>query len=177
VVVRHALDSSWLRTLLRCVALFALLLTSACATQPVVRLHHANLLGASPMGLRFDVVLEVENRNPFDVEVRSVRGNPSIAGTRGLGPMALEPRQWLPAGRAVLIAVPISVPWPVAASVALEALSRGEVSYRFVGVADVTATRALRVEWNQYPIDIEGELPASFFASAGGGGLQFGVGR
>ena len=158
-------------------SLVASLALVGCVTEPAVRLNHANLVGATPAGVRFDLVLEVENRNAFDVEVRSVQGQPIVAGSNGIAPIAIEPRQWLRAGTETLVPVVVTVPWPVATSIAAQALTEGEIGYRFVGYADVTATQTFQIRKDRYPIDIEGELPAVFWVRTAGGRLQLGVGR
>lgn len=150
-------------------AVAALAVGTGCS--PVVSLHHTEVRGVSTSGVAIVAVMEVENENGFDVEVRDVRADVTIAGRYRLDPIDLQPHKWIPADGKVKIAVPVTVPWTVVPGLLAETMGASHVSYRVRGTASVTASRALRVKRNHYPIDQEGEIPRNTLARGGGGGL------
>src|SRR4051812_23683392 len=89
----------------------ALALASGCVTKPVVTLHHAEVRAASLEGLALDVVLKIDNPNPYDVEVRSVHAEVTIAGRYALAPIDVQPKQWLGSNSTTMVSVPVAVPW------------------------------------------------------------------
>ena len=70
---------------------------SACVSQPVVALDHAEIRGGSFAGVTLVVMLRVNNKNAFDVQVRNVRGQASLGNRWLLPPIDYSPNVWLPA--------------------------------------------------------------------------------
>jgi hypothetical protein len=64
---------------------------------------------------------------------------------------------WLAAGKVTEVRVPVSVPVDFAVRLTHEALG-GTVPYHVVGKADVTATRSLKIEKDDYSVDEKGEI-------------------
>lgn len=159
---------SFVRRLLLAACAAAALATATGCT-PVVSLHHTEVRGLSSSGLALVAVMEVENENAFDVEVRGVRADVTIAGRYRLEPIDVQPHKWIPADGKVKVAVPVTVPWSIVPGLLAETVSASHVPYRVHGTADVTASRSLRVKRSHYPIDQEGEIPRSSFARGGGG--------
>ena len=64
---------------------------------------------------------------------------------------------WLPADRTTQVRVPTAVPVDLALRISREAYT-GSVPYHVVGKADVTATRSLKIESDDYSVDEKGAL-------------------
>lgn len=148
---------------------------AGCVSKPVISLHHAEVRDASLGGIGLEVVLKVDNPNTYDVEVRSVHAQVTIAGKYALEPIDVTPNQWLGSNSTTLVRVPLSIPWTMLPVLVTETLGSSEVKYHVTGTADVTAVRALKIEKNDYPIDEDGTLPRQVFVSASPGGIQIGV--
>src|SRR5262245_27305373 len=80
---------------------------------PAMSVHHAEVRGASLLGVNLVIFLQVRNENPYDVQVRAVRCNVTMGRGAVLGPIDFAPNVWLPSGQTTLVAVPVSVPWTV----------------------------------------------------------------
>ncbi len=148
---------------------------AGCVSKPVVSLHHAEVRGASLTGVGLEVFLKIDNPNAYDVEVRNVHAQVTIAGKYALAPIDVTPNAWLGSNSTTLVSVPLAIPWTLLPVLIAETLGSPEVKYHVTGTADVTAVRALKIEKNDYPIDEDGTLPRSVFVSASPGGIQFGV--
>ena len=143
---------------------------AALGCVPTVELKSAALRGPQPAGVQFDAMLAVHNPNTFDIEVRAVRANVRIENVRGYVPVYTEPRVWIPAGRTMIVAVPVTIPWAMVPQIAAATVTQTKVPFNVIGNADVTATRAFRIERDMYEFDEEGELPRAMFLQVGGGG-------
>ena len=64
---------------------------------------------------------------------------------------------WLPASQTTQVRVPVAVPVDLALRITHGAIS-GTVPYHVVGKADVTATKSLKIEKDDYSVDEKGEL-------------------
>ncbi len=147
-----------------------------CVSKPVISIHHAEVRAASLSGIGLAVFLKVENSNAYDVKVRTVHAQVTIAGKYTLDPIDLAPDQWLGSNSSTLVQVPLQIPWTLIPALISETLGSPEVKYHVTGTADVTAVRALMIEKNNYPIDEDGVLPRQVFVDASpAGGIQFGV--
>ena len=151
----------------------SLALASGCVSKPVIALHHADLKEVSIQGLDLKVVIQISNPNAYDVEVRNVHAQVTIAGKFRLDPIDVQPNKWLPAGETTLVTVPVSIPWTMVPGLVAETLGTPEVKYRVTGVADVTATRAFGIEKNNYPLDEEASLPRQVFVDLSSGSIRF----
>jgi LEA14-like dessication related protein len=164
------------RALAVALAACALAPISGCVSKPVVTLHHAEVKAASLTGIGLVVFLKVENSNAYDVKVRTVHAQVTIAGKYALDPIDIAPDQWLGSNSSTLVSVPLQIPWTLIPALIGETLGSPEVKYHVTGTADVTAVRALMIEKNDYPIDEDGVLPRQVFVDASpGGGIHFGV--
>ena len=112
--------------------------------QRAVQLRSATLRGASPAGLQFDAVLSIENPNVFDVQVRAVRANARMGKVGGYIPVNATPNTWIPAGKKMLVPVPIVVPWSMLPSIVAAHRHTAEGRVHRLGYADITATRCVR---------------------------------
>jgi hypothetical protein len=129
-----------------------------CVSKPVLEVHSAWLRSATPDGVGLDLYLKVNNENVFDVQVRDVRAQVTIAERFRLPDLRFSPNQWLAAGRSTLVRVPMTVPWPMIPQLLAVTVGSDKIDYRVRGAADVTAVRALGIERNDYPVDEEGSL-------------------
>jgi hypothetical protein len=153
---------------------------SGCAKKPTMKVNHAEMqgvqLGFPPsLSVQMTVVIDVYNPNGYDVAVRGMRGTVSFFD-RYTMPIDFRPGGegiWLAADRTTQVRVPATVPVDLALRVTQEAMN-GTVPYRVVGTADVTATRTLKVEKDDYTIDERGEISRQVIqASIGAIGLPF----
>jgi hypothetical protein len=135
------------------------LVPAGCVQQPAITIHHAEVRGVSPMGVSLAIFLQVRNDNAYDVQVRSVRCNVTFGRSATLGPIDFSPNQWLPANQATLIQVPVSLPWTLVPALASESSGAYAIPYHITGVADVTASRTLGIDRNNYPINEGGFIP------------------
>lgn len=158
----------------RAVLASALLLsTAACVSEPRVRLHSAGFQGASLNGAVLDVVIEVQNPNRFDIQIRDVTAETTFANRYALPPIVLHPNQWLPAGKATLVHVPTTLPWLMIPAILAETLLSPVVRYVVRGSANVTATRTFGIEEDNVPIDLKGEMPRQIMVNLGTGQVSF----
>jgi len=135
-----------------------------CASKPTMKVHHAEVTGVRfgfppSVALQMTVVLDVYNPNSYDVAVRAVRGTVTFHNRYTL-PVDFRPGGegvWLPAKTTTQVRVPTTVPVDLAMTLTREAFT-GTVPYRFIGKADVTATRSLKIEKDDYSVDEKGEI-------------------
>lgn len=147
-------------------ALLSLVLagTNGCASKPTMKVNHAEMQGVQlafppSLVLQMTVVLDVHNPNSYDVAVRGMRGTVSFFD-RYTMPIDFRPPGdgvWLPADQTTQVRVPTTVPMDLALRITQEAMT-GKVPYHVVGKADVTASRSLKVEKDDYSVDEKGEI-------------------
>lgn len=154
-------------------ALALLLTTVACVQTPSVRLHQASFQGASLTGATLDVVIEIHNPNSFDIQVRDVTAETTFASRYTLPAITLHPNQWLPAGQSTQVHVPTTLPWLMIPGILAETILSPKVTYRVRGSANVTATRTFGIEEDNYPIDLQGEMPRQIMVNLGSGQVSF----
>jgi hypothetical protein len=65
---------------------------------------------------------------------------------------------WLPASQTTTVRFPVSVPVDIALRITKGAIA-GNVPYRVTGKADVTATKSLKLEKDDYSVDEKGVIP------------------
>lgn len=148
-------------------ALTALALGSfGCVSRPVISVDHAEVRGASLSGVGIVVFLEIDNPNSYDVQIRNVRADVTVAGTYRLTPIEASPNKWLPAKQTTMVSVPAWIPWTLVPALLAESQGTGEISYQVKGTADVTAVRALGIDQDNYPIDEKGTIPRQMIADA-----------
>jgi hypothetical protein len=134
-----------------------------CAKKPSMHLNHAEVSGvqvAFPPSLAvvMTVVVDVYNPNSYDVAIRRVHGTLTMAD-KYVMPMDWAPPGdgvWLTADGITQVRVPITIPVDIALRIRNETFTAPSVPYRFVGRADVTATRTLKIEKDDYSVDERG---------------------
>lgn len=137
---------------------------TGCAKKPTMTVHHAEMAGVQigfppSFAVQMTVVMDVHNPNGYDVAIRAMRGTVTFQD-RYMLPIdfrASGEGVWLPADQTTQVRVPTSVPVPLALQLMREALT-GVVPYRVVGKADVTATRSLKIESDDYSVDERGQI-------------------
>jgi hypothetical protein len=131
-----------------------------------MHLNHAEISGVQlatlppTIDVVMTIVLDVYNPNGYDVAVRAVRGQTMMAERY---PLAVDYRApgdglWLPAHQTTQIRVPLSVPLALAFQLVQQAMASPVIPYRFQGKADVTATRSLQLEKDNYGVDESGTV-------------------
>lgn len=147
------------------IAACVLSLGVGCAKKPTMTLHHAEIRGVQvafppSVGVELAAVIDVFNPNGYDVAVRAMRGTVTFNDRYTL-PIDFRPigeGVWLNADATTRISVPVSVPVDVALRLVQEAYTNPTVPFRIVGHADVTATRSLKIEKDDYSVDERGVL-------------------
>lgn len=137
-----------------------------CVTTPTLALHHAEVSGFGMAGVNVNVVVQVNNKNSFDVMVRNLNANVTIADKYPLYPIAFNPNQWLGSKSSSLMAVPVTIPWPMLPGLLAETLGSDNIAFHIKGTADVTATRLLAVERNDEKIDQDGKISRAMIVAA-----------
>ena len=136
-----------------------LVVVTGCVHKPTMELHHAEIRSAGPAGIGMQVFLRVNNDNSFDVQVRNVRVQTTMAGRWTLPAMSYSPNQWLPADCTTIVSAPVIIPWGLVGPLLAETAASPTIKYRVRGEADVTAIRSVGIRSNNYPVDEEGEIP------------------
>ena len=129
-----------------------------------MKVNHAELAGVQlgfppSLMVQMTVVLDVTNPNSYDVAVRAMRGTVIYNG-RYTQPINWAPGGegvWLAAGRTTQVRVPVAMPVDLAMTLMREAMT-GVVKYHVKGKADVTATRTLAIEKDDYEVDEDGSF-------------------
>lgn len=135
-----------------------------CAKKPTMKVRHAEVqgiqLGFPPnVAVQMTVVMDVFNPNSYDVAIRAMRGTVTFHD-RYTMPIDFRPGGegvWLGADQTTQVRVPTAVPVDLALRITREAMT-GVVPFRVVGKADVTATRSLKIESDDYSVDETGEI-------------------
>ncbi|HVH44925.1 MAG TPA: LEA type 2 family protein [Labilithrix sp.] len=146
-----------------CLSLLAVF-TNGCAKKPTMKVHHAEMAGVQfgfppSVAVQMTVVMDVFNPNGYDVAIRAMRGQVTFHDRYSMPIDFRAPGEgvWLPADRTTQVRVPASVPVDLALRITREALT-GVVPYRVIGKADVTATRSLKIESDDYSVDERGQI-------------------
>lgn len=158
------------RALLVLVAALAVL-ASGCFSEPSMKLYGARITHATPYGVGLTMQMAVENHNSIDVMVRDVRADVVLAKSYRLPTVVVSPNQWLPANRSTLVQVPVIVPWNLVAPLLGTTVTSSTISYKVWGSANVTATRALEIDWDDYKLEKEGKFYRQELVAAAGRGF------
>jgi hypothetical protein len=155
-LVRHSLALGALSLLL--------VSTSGCAKKPTMKVNHAEMAGVQlgfppSLAVQMTVVMDVYNPNSYDVAIRAMRGQVTFFDryTMPIDYRAGGEGVWLAADKLTQVRVPTAVPIDLALRITREAMT-GTVPYHVVGKADVTATRSLKIEADDYSVDERGEI-------------------
>jgi hypothetical protein len=68
------------------------------------------------------------------------------------------PGIWLRAGQTTPLRLPIDMPVELAVAMLREAMGAPVIPYRVTGVVDVTGTTALKINRDNYPVDLRGTM-------------------
>jgi hypothetical protein len=136
----------------------------SCAKKPTMKVHHAEVTGVQfgfppTVAVQMTVVMDVFNPNGYDVAVRAMRGTVTFYDRYSM-PIDFRPGGegvWLPSNQTSQVRVPVAVPIDLAMRLTREAYG-GTVPYHVVGKADVTATRSLKIESDDYSVDERGQI-------------------
>jgi hypothetical protein len=132
-----------------------------------VGIYGAQVRNLGAPGLTMNMTLLVRNDNSFDIQIRNVRVSSIVLANRyPLPPMVSSPNTWLPAGRTTQVAVPVTIPWNMVPQLMATTVGSRYVTFYVNGYADVTATRALEVDLNDYAFNDQGAVPREEIAIA-----------
>jgi hypothetical protein len=150
--------------LTRAILFLFVLVLAACAKKPTMKVNHAEVSGVQigfppTLAIQMTVVLDVFNPNGYDVAVRAMRGTVTFEDqyTMPIDFRAQGDGLWLPSNQTTSVRVPVSVPVDIALRITHGAIA-GSVPYRVTGKADVTATKSLKLEKDDYSVDEKGEI-------------------
>jgi LEA14-like dessication related protein len=153
------------------VVVFLVVGSSGCITEPAMKLYGARVAYATPTGVGLNMTMKVENDNAFDIQVRNVAANVTMAERYRLPTVYASPNIWLPAGRSTLVQIPVLIPWSMIAPLTAASIGSSTIGYRVVGRADVTATRALAIDFDAWKLDQEGKISRGDLIMAAGRGI------
>lgn len=161
-------DVNMLRSARSFILGIALACTSiGCVSKPTMHLNHAEISGFQAatyppsIGVLMTVVVDVYNPNGYDVAIRAMRGQVIMADRY---PLALDYRAptadgvWLASNRTTSVRVPITMPLDLAIALVREGMSMPTIPFRVIGKADVTGTRTLQIERDDYSVDERGAV-------------------
>lgn len=143
----------------------AIAVGAGCVHKPTLELHSAQINGIGLSGVGMNLVVRVNNTNSFDVQVRDVNVQVTVAGLV-LPQIQYSPNRWLGSDQTTLVDVPVVIPWAMVPGLLTATVGREKLAYHVKGTADVTATRLLNVQRNNYPIDEDGEVPRATLVAA-----------
>jgi len=150
--------------LARALALLTLICAAGgCVRNPTMTLNHAEVSGLSvtlPPGIGVQLLIHVDvyNPNSYDIAIRAVRGQVLLAYKYSV-PVDFQPGGdgvWFRSSSTTQLIVPVEVPATTALAVLNETIASPTIAYRFAGKADVTATRSLKLEQDDYSVNQSG---------------------
>ncbi len=145
---------------------------TGCISEPAMKLWGTQVRNAGPPGLSLNMIMRVKNENSFDIQLRNVRASVVLAGRYPLPPIVASPNKWLRAGQVDHVTVPVTIPWNMVPNLTATAARGPWVTFHVKGFADVTGTRALKIDHNDWRVNQQGKVSsAEILASAGRGHL------
>jgi hypothetical protein len=110
------------------------------------------------VGIVMTPVIDVYNPNSYDVAIRAMRGQISIADkyTMPLDFHASGDGLWLNSKATTTVRIPVTIPMDLALAIARETVTSPVVNFRVTGKADVTASRTFQLEKDDYSVDESG---------------------
>lgn len=150
-------------------------LGTGCVKTPVLQLHSARVSGVSPTGIILSVTMRVNNENSFDVRVRNVRANVTIQSRYTLPYLQYNPDTWLGSDASTFVPAPMTIPWVMVKPLVATSIGSNQVGYTLNGLADVTATRLLQIQANDYGINAAGFFSRGDLVLAAGRGVLGGM--
>lgn len=148
---------------------------AGCVKTPVLQLHSARINGVSPTGVILAVTMKVNNENSFDVRVRNVRANVTIQSRYTLPYLQYNPDKWLGSDASTYVPAPMTIPWVMVQPLLTTSIGSNIVGYTINGLADVTATRLLQIQANDYGINAAGVFSRGELVLAAGRGVLGGM--
>ncbi len=141
---------------------------AACATTPTVELKRVAIQGIAfaPPAIMLSAVINVNNKNGFDVMVRNVDATVTLNDHYTLPPIDLNPNVWLAANATTQLQIPVSIPLLMIPGLLTETVSSSSIKLHMKGTADVTATRLLGLQRNNEPIDQDTTIPRQSLLAA-----------
>ena len=144
--------------------------TESCAKKPTFEIHHAQILGVTMNGLMpgilVGVVVKVNNTNSFDIQVRNLYAQTTLAGIHQLPPISIQPNLWLRAKQTTQMTIPVNVPLSMIPGILASTLGTEDITYSVQGYADVTATQSVGIRLNNEPVNDSGVVKRSALLSA-----------
>jgi hypothetical protein len=144
-----------------------------CVRDPTVQFNHAELngiqLAAFPprLAVSLTIVAEVTNPNSFDIGIRGMRGQvfmadryPLALDFRPVLPPGVPPDSglWLRAGQVTPVRMPVDMPVDLAVELLRESFAYPVIGFHVVGTADVTGSSSLKINKNNFPVDLRGTV-------------------
>jgi hypothetical protein len=117
----------------------------------------------------------VNNENSFDVRVRNVRANVTIQSRFTLPYLQYNPDKWLGSEASTFVPAPMTIPWVMVQPLLATSIGSSFVGYTLNGLADVTATRLLQIQANDYGINAHGTFSRGELVMAAGRGVLGGM--
>ncbi len=145
--------------------------STGCISQPTIELYGARLAGLGPQGVNLQMQFKVRNANSFDVYVRDVRADVVLADRYRLPTVQASPNAWLPADGNTVVTVPVVIPWAMIPPLLATTVGSTTISYTARGAANVVATRALRINLDDYTFDQDGKFYRNELVAAAGRGI------
>jgi LEA14-like dessication related protein len=151
------------------IAAIAVVASLGCSKpQPIeVTPRSAQVVSATPAGIRIALSLDVANPNDFDVSARSVKGTLEIGNGIPIGTGSSEPRTPIPARGSSHVPAELALGWTNLNALIPLALSGQPVPYQFRGTATVGG-ESLNMD---VPFAIAGEITREQLLQIGLGGL------
>jgi hypothetical protein len=155
---------------------FALVLSfvavlGGCPKPPAMQLYGARIQAPSPLGVHMVLTMKVKNHYPVDLQIRNVRAAVVIARHYQLPPIVHSPNQWLPAGTATFVQVPVTIPWHIVTPLLATTVASHIIGYQVQGFADVTAVRAIGIDRDDFTVDENGSVSRFDLVMAAGRGV------
>lgn len=138
----------------------------SCASKPTMQVQYAQVTGVGPLGINVNVVVKVYNTNSFDIMVRNLHAQTTLAGRYQLPAVNVQPNVWLPAKETTYVSAPATIPWTLVPGLMSATLGSEQIAYHVQGYADVTATRAVGLRVNNEPLDERGFVPRALVLQA-----------
>lgn len=143
---------------------------SGCVTKPAMKLWGTQVSSAGAPGLSMNMIMRVENDNGFDIQIRNVRATVVLDGRHVLPPIVASPNTWLRSGQVTNVTVPVMVPWNMVPTLTASAARGPYVRFHVRGFADVTGTRALKIDKDDWYVDEYGTVSSGEILAAAGRG-------
>ncbi|MCL2825076.1 MAG: LEA type 2 family protein [Polyangiaceae bacterium] len=169
VPMRESFRRAWRGSVAR-VAMFSVALCVcgsplSCGSTPTLEVYQADVKAINLTGIVVDVMIKIHNSNGFDIQVRSLVAQTTIAGQYQLPPIHMQPNLWLPAKGTTSMIAPVTIPWQMVPGLLAATANNEKIPYRVEGYADVTATQSMGIKLNNEKLSDQGEIPRDMLLS------------